>query len=89
MPKLKENVPRTTLEQQQIKAIGRAFRIARLDLGLQLQQVSEASGVSRLTIGKIEKGSLANVSLEILNRIATALDMKISLVVEQKSKPKN
>jgi len=86
MPKLKDSVPRTTLEQQQIKAIGRAFRIARLDLDLQLQQIAEASGVSRLTIGKIEKGTLANVSLETLNRIATALDMKITYTVEAKKK---
>lgn len=86
MSKLKADVPRATLEQQQIKVIGRAFRIARHDQGFQMQQVAEASGVSRLTIGKIEKGQLDNCSLEIINRIATALEMKVTILVESKRK---
>lgn len=86
MPKLKSDVPRATLEQQQIKVIGRAFRIARHDQGFQMQQVAEASGVSRLTIGKIEKGQLDNCTLETLNRVATSLEMKITFVVESKRK---
>lgn len=78
----KTDVPRDTLEQQQLKGIGRALRDARLDQSLKLQDVEASSGVSSLTISKLEKGQLENSSLQTLNKIASVLGLKITLKIE-------
>lgn len=71
-------------EKEQLTAIGRAFRIGRLDQKLQIQQVEKSSGVSSVTIGKLEKGQLDNCSLQTLNKIGTALGLKITFLIETK-----
>lgn len=86
MSKKKPNVPRATLEQTQLKAVGRSFRNRRNDLRLQLQQVAEQSGVSSLTISKLEKGQLDNSSLGTLNAIASVLGLKINVTIENNGK---
>lgn len=78
------NVSRETTEQKQLKAIGRAFRIARGDKSLLLQDIAEKSGVSTLTISKLERGQLENSSLQTLNKIAEVLELKITFTVEKK-----
>lgn len=83
MRKKKANVPRATLEQTQLKALGRACRNGRLDQKKKLQDAEIASGVSCLTISNLEKGLLKNSSLQTLNRIAAAAGLRIILTVEQ------
>lgn len=85
MKKKKANVQRATLEQIQLKAIGRAFRNGRLDQKKKLQEIEIASGVSCLTISKLEKGDLNNTSLETLNKIAKAIGLKIHVTVMEAS----
>lgn len=82
MKKKAKKVPRETMEQAQLKAVGRLFRNRRNDLSLQLQQVAAKSGVSSLTISKLEKGGLDNSSLGTLNSIASVLGLRISIKVE-------
>lgn len=75
----KADVSRDTLEQRQLKALGRTFRIARNDKGLLLLEVAEKSGISTLTISKLERGQLENLSLQTMNKIADAVGLKITL----------
>lgn len=79
--KTKASVSRETIEQKQLKPVGRALRNARHDQQLKLQDVEERSGVSSLTISKLEKGKLENSSLQTLNKIASALGLKITLSI--------
>lgn len=69
-------------ETEQLAVIGRAFRNGRLDQELKLQDVEEKSGVTSLTISKLEKGQLQNCSLTTLNKIAGVLGLKINVTVE-------
>jgi transcriptional regulator with XRE-family HTH domain len=82
MKEKNSKVPRDTLEQSQLKPLGRAFRIKRNDLNLKIKDVEESSGVSSLTVSKLEKGLLLNCSLETLNKVATSLDLKLKLTIE-------
>jgi transcriptional regulator with XRE-family HTH domain len=57
----------------------RLSRATRVRLRLTQQQVADAVGISRSHIAKIEGGS-ANPTIELVERIATALDFEIDLV---------
>lgn len=78
----KKNVPRETI----LKQVGQVFLLRRNDLNLQLQDVASRSGVTSLTISKLEKGKLENTSVETLEKIASALGMEISINATLKSK---
>jgi transcriptional regulator with XRE-family HTH domain len=67
--------------EQQIKEIGDTFRQRRFDLKANLQEVASKSTITYLTISKLEKGELKNVSLETLNKIAGALNLTFSLLI--------
>jgi transcriptional regulator with XRE-family HTH domain len=86
MKKKAKKVPRETLEQTQLKAVGRLFRNRRNDLQLQLQEVAAKCGVSSLTISKLEKGQLDNSSLGTLNSISSVLGLQINIRVESNGK---
>ena len=77
----KKSVSRETLEQIQLRKVGREFRIKRQDMNLKLLDVEKTSGVSSFTISKLERGQLSNCSLETLNKIATALKVKLYINV--------
>ena len=83
MSNKRASVPRDTPEQEQLSVIGRALRNARLDQKLKLQDVEASSGISSLTISKLEKGQLENSSLQTLNKIASVLGYKITLSIQQ------
>jgi transcriptional regulator with XRE-family HTH domain len=70
------NVSRGTIIQQ----IGERFLLRRTALKMKKTDVAEKSGVSTVTIGKLEKGELENVSLEILDKIAGALKLEIDSI---------
>lgn len=82
MSKKKEQVPRGTMEQKQLKLIGRAFQNRRLDLKLQIKQVAERAGFSALTVSKLEKGELENIRIGSINAIGAAIGLKITFTIE-------
>lgn len=55
-----------------IEQLGREVRRRRLDAGMTMVQLAEASGVSRRMLGQIELGD-ANPSLVTVSKLATAL----------------
>lgn len=78
----KKNVPRETVLTQ----VGQAFLLRRNALNLQLQDVSRLSGITTLTISKLEKGKLENTSMETLLKISKALGMEIIIDAQVKTK---
>lgn len=62
-------------------AFGRAVRFARMRRGMTQRDLAEASGVSRSTIGHIERG-FVNPSLTIQDQIARALDLTPAQLLE-------
>jgi len=78
----KNSVPCGTIEQEQLKMIGRAFRNGRQDQSLKIQDVEAKSGVSSVTISKLERGQLDNSSLQTLNKIAAVLGLTINFKIE-------
>lgn len=87
--KNKQDVPRATLEQKQLKQIGRAFRIGRHDLSLKIMDVAEKSGVCTLTVSKLERGKLDNTTFQTINRIAEVLELKLTFTVDKTKKDAN
>lgn len=75
----KGGVPR---EKTLLKVVGQSFLLKRNELGLQLLDVSNRSGVTALTISKLEKGKLANTSIETLQKIAGALELTLQIKAE-------
>ena len=58
-------------------AFGEAIRQARVIRGLSQEKLAEFSDLNRTYIGDIERGK-RNVSLVNMQKIATALDLKLS-----------
>lgn len=56
----------------------RRLRQERRRAGLSLAQLAETSGVSRTYLLKLEKDETSNPSLEVLRRIADALDITVA-----------
>ncbi|MFI8684953.1 helix-turn-helix domain-containing protein [Rossellomorea sp. NPDC077527] len=63
--------------------VGATLRNIRKDRGLHLQDLAEITGVSTLTLGKIERGE-ANPSLTIIWKIANGLSIPISALLVEK-----
>ncbi|UOR12377.1 helix-turn-helix domain-containing protein [Halobacillus amylolyticus] len=62
--------------------MGSTLRKVRNDKGLSLQELADLSSVSKLTLGNIERGE-ANPSLSIIWKIANALSMPISSLLNE------
>jgi XRE family transcriptional regulator, regulator of sulfur utilization len=63
--------------------VGKTLRNIRNERGLNLQELSEITDVSTLTLGKIERGE-ANPSLTIIWKIANGLSIPISALLVEK-----
>ncbi|WP_201712752.1 helix-turn-helix domain-containing protein [Rossellomorea arthrocnemi] len=63
--------------------VGKTLRNIRNERSLNLQELSETTGVSTLTLGKIERGE-ANPSLTIIWKIANGLSIPISSLLMEK-----
>ena len=61
--------------------VGDAVAAARARKGLSQKQLSLATGIDQSDISKIERGA-ANPSIETLNRIAEALDARLTISIE-------
>jgi transcriptional regulator with XRE-family HTH domain len=80
MKKTNGNVPHGTL----LTGLAEAFLVQRNKLGFQFQDVERLSGVSSLTISKLEKGKLENTSIDTLEKIAGALELELKIIAEPK-----
>lgn len=65
-----------------MKNIGKVLRICRLANNLTLMEASSISSVSHIYISELERQKKANVSDEILEKLAKAYDLKISQIIE-------
>jgi transcriptional regulator with XRE-family HTH domain len=63
--------------EQEMLQVGRKIRARRLEVGLTLQKLANAVGVSQSLISQVERG-LASPSITTLRRIAAALDVPIA-----------
>lgn len=61
--------------------IGRRIRSLRTNHGLPQAKVSELSGISAKYLSEVERGE-ANISIELISRIAAALDVPLSTILE-------
>jgi transcriptional regulator with XRE-family HTH domain len=61
------------------REIGRAFRAVRIKKGLRQSDVAEAAGVSQQTVSKVEGGRFARLSVDVMRRVATAIDARVEI----------
>lgn len=61
------------------------IRNIRLSLKLNQQKLAEMSGLSTEYIGKIERGEATNIGIETLEKIAKALKIKFTDLVNEKA----
>lgn len=61
--------------------VGRRVRTARTQAGLSLAQLADASGVSKAYLVRLEKDESTNPSLDLLARVAEALDTTVADLV--------
>jgi transcriptional regulator with XRE-family HTH domain len=62
-----------------LKKVGASIRARRVAAGLSQEALADAAGVDRSHMGKIERGE-RNVTLLLLERIAAALTVSISVI---------
>lgn len=62
-------------------AFGRNVKAARQNAGLTQTELAERSGISRVDISRIEGGQI-NVTLRTMRKLAEALDLKVSRMLE-------
>lgn len=61
-----------------VKTISQLIRKKRKALSLTIEQLAEKSNVSISLISRIERGDVANISINKLSDIASALDFELS-----------
>lgn len=69
--------------------IGDILKRKRLDLDLTQQELEDRSGVTQSMISKLEKGNAENVSIDVLRKLAKALNcLLIDLLPKEDKNPK-
>ncbi len=63
----------------QLYEIAQQVKILRKEKKLTQQQLSELSNISRVTLGKIERGELGAVTVKTLDIILRALDYELDI----------
>jgi Predicted transcriptional regulators len=61
--------------------IGNRIKSLRIERGLSQAQAADAAGVSSKYFGEVERGE-GNVSIELVNNIANALNVSMSVILE-------
>ena len=64
--------------------VGMQIALHRQSQGLTQEELAEKSGVHRTNVNKIERGTY-NVSVDILDKICTALNLEITLTERSSS----
>jgi len=65
------------IQEQYLKIDEKKIKIARAERGWTITKLSNESGVTRKTIGEIEKGSKINIRFSTINQIAKALGKEL------------
>lgn len=65
--------------------IGPRVRIIRKDKGLTQANLAKIAGISRVTLGKLERGEVASISIKTLDLILDALSYEIKFVLQDKN----
>ena len=63
----------------EIKEIGTEVAKARRERGLSQDKLAKASGVSRITISKLERGDISELGIRKLGRVLAVLSLEITL----------
>lgn len=61
-----------------ISEIGKIIRDKRRSLGLTIEQLAEKADVSESLVSQLERGVNSNISINKLERISTAMDLKLA-----------
>ena len=64
--------------------IGTKIKFLRKDNSLTQAELSKISGISRVTLGKLERGEVASVSIKTLDIILDAISYEIDIVSKDK-----
>ena len=64
------------------RLVAARFAEARRDLGWSMERLADESGLHRTSVGLIERG-LRSMSLDVADRLANSLGLKLSAVVAQ------
>ena len=75
------------LAMEMRRRIGRELRAARLAAGLSMRALARTVGMSHDLVATIERGDFANLSLDRLTRLATALGLDVSLTLYPSGSP--
>lgn len=60
-----------------------SLKIERIKRNLTQKELQEISGVSTVTIGKIERGEIENVTLTTYKKLAQALEVPIEQLIKE------
>jgi transcriptional regulator with XRE-family HTH domain len=71
---------------RQLKALGQAFREARLRTGLTQEVLAERSGVSASTVGQVERGTV-NPGYDVMLAMAKAMSLPLSSILHRAAEP--
>jgi len=63
--------------------IGQKTRVLREEKNLTQEELAKICGISRVTLGKIEKGELGNTSIKTLDLILDTLGYEIEFKIKQ------
>lgn len=63
----------------QLHEIGLKIKSLRKDKGFTQERLSKLSGISRVTLGKLERGEVSSVSIKTLDIIVNALNYEIDM----------
>ncbi|WP_334329389.1 helix-turn-helix domain-containing protein [Companilactobacillus sp. HBUAS59699] len=66
-----------------INEIGKIIRDKRRSLGLTIEQLAEKADVSESLVSQLERGVNSNISLNKLERISTAVNLKLPELFDQ------
>ncbi|WP_282937764.1 helix-turn-helix domain-containing protein [Paenibacillus sp. RC67] len=66
--------------------LGKRVRKLRLERGLSLSELSQASGVAKSYLSTLERNIQSNPSIQLLDKIADALDISLEQLVQPEAK---
>ncbi len=67
--------------------VGKIIKDARLAKGLTQEELGDIVGVQKSAIAKYENGRVVNIKRSTLQKLAAALDLRGSDLIEEKEKP--
>lgn len=66
----------------QIHNLGQTIKSLREDKGLTQQQLAKVAGISRVTLGKIERGEFGHTTVRVLDMILDKLGYEIEIKIK-------